>query len=97
MDLGPLEIVVILAVVILIFGVGKLPEVGSALGKGIREFRKASSGDDEPPETAESQSAPPARSTNAFCTQCGVAATPGVRFCTACGRPIGPAAVSQPQ
>ena len=41
MDLGPLEIVVILAVVIMIFGVGKLPQVGSALGNSIREFRRA--------------------------------------------------------
>jgi sec-independent protein translocase protein TatA len=39
--LGPMELVIILAIVILVFGVGKLPEVGGALGKGIKEFRKA--------------------------------------------------------
>lgn len=38
------ELVVILAVVILIFGVGRLPEVGNGMGKAIREFRKAIGG-----------------------------------------------------
>jgi TatA/E family protein of Tat protein translocase len=40
---GPLELVIILIVALLILGPGKLPEVGAALGKSIREFRKASS------------------------------------------------------
>jgi TatA/E family protein of Tat protein translocase len=40
---GPLELVIILVIALLILGPGKLPEVGSALGKSIREFRKASS------------------------------------------------------
>ena len=89
MDLGPLEIIVVLAVVIIIFGVGKLPQVGGALGKSIREFRNASTGDDEPPETAESHPAPPAAPlTNAFCTQCGAPASAGLRFCTACGHSL---------
>lgn len=43
--LGPLEIGLILLVVIIIFGVGKLPQVGGAIGRGIREFRKAQRGD----------------------------------------------------
>jgi sec-independent protein translocase protein TatA len=87
MDLGPVEILVILAVVIMIFGVGKLPQIGGALGKGIREFRGASRGDDDPPAVEEA-SPPRALSTNAFCTQCGVAAAPDLRFCTACGHSL---------
>jgi sec-independent protein translocase protein TatA len=47
MHLGPLEIGLILLLVLIVFGVGKLPEVGSALGKSIREFNKAKSGEDE--------------------------------------------------
>jgi sec-independent protein translocase protein TatA len=47
MHLGPLEIGLILVLVLIIFGAGKLPEVGSALGKGIREFNKAKSGESE--------------------------------------------------
>lgn len=39
MRLGPWEIGLILLMVIIIFGVGKLPQIGSAVGKTIREFR----------------------------------------------------------
>jgi len=35
------ELVVILLIVLIIFGAGKLPEVGSSLGKGIKNFRKS--------------------------------------------------------
>ena len=41
MPFGPTELISILAIVVIVFGVGKLPEVGGALGKGIREFKKA--------------------------------------------------------
>jgi sec-independent protein translocase protein TatA len=49
--LGLPELLIILVIVILIFGVGRLPEVGSAIGKSIREFRKASA----EPEDSESE------------------------------------------
>ena len=39
---GPLELVIILVIALLILGPGKLPDVGAALGKSIKEFRKAS-------------------------------------------------------
>ena len=65
---GPLELVIILVIALLILGPGKLPEVGSALGKSIREFRKASSDVQEAvkvnvdtaplPNTLSSQAAP---------------------------------------
>ena len=41
------EILLILFVVFVLFGAGKLPEVGSALGEGIRNFKKAISGEEE--------------------------------------------------
>lgn len=44
---GPLEIGIIAAVVIILFGVGKLPQVGGALGKAIRDFRKGVKFEDE--------------------------------------------------
>lgn len=37
--LGWQELVIVLVIVVIIFGVGKLPEIGGAMGKGIREFR----------------------------------------------------------
>ena len=44
--MGPIgwpELVVLLVVVLIIFGPGKLPQIGNAIGNGLREFRKASS------------------------------------------------------
>ena len=38
---GPLEVVVILFAVLLLFGAKRLPEIGRALGEGIREFKKS--------------------------------------------------------
>jgi len=38
----PFWLIIILAIVLIIFGPGKLPELGGAVGRGIREFRKAS-------------------------------------------------------
>ena len=45
--LGAPELIIILVVVLILFGVGRLPEVGGAIGKGLREFRKAQTGADE--------------------------------------------------
>jgi len=39
--LGPMELLLILAIALVIFGPGKLPEIGEALGKGIRDFQRA--------------------------------------------------------
>ena len=40
---GPWELILLLVIVLIIFGPGKLPDIGNAVGKGIREFRRASS------------------------------------------------------
>ena len=45
--LGPTELIIVLVLVIIVFGAGKLPEVGGALGKSIKEFRKTSTEDEE--------------------------------------------------
>lgn len=44
---GPLEVVLILLVVLLLFGAKRLPEIGRALGEGIKEFKKALGGSKE--------------------------------------------------
>lgn len=41
MGIGFTELVVILVIILILFGPGKLPEIGKALGKGIREFKDA--------------------------------------------------------
>jgi len=48
--IGPWEIGLILVIILIVFGVGKLPQVGGALGKGIRTFRKAQRGEDDEEE-----------------------------------------------
>jgi len=58
MRLGPWEILLILVIVMVVFGVGKLPEVGKQIGKGIRDFKKYSQGgDDEEPKPSNGQAA----------------------------------------
>jgi sec-independent protein translocase protein TatA len=49
MRLGFGEIVMILVVALLVFGPTKLPQLGDALGKGIRNFKKASEGEEDLP------------------------------------------------
>ena len=38
---GPLELIIILVIILIIFGAGKLPEIGAGLGKGIKNFKNA--------------------------------------------------------
>jgi sec-independent protein translocase protein TatA len=55
MRLGPLEIGLILVIILIVFGVGKLPQVGTGLGKAIRNFKDAQAGvDEETQKTLES-------------------------------------------
>ena len=44
---SPLAIIIILLLALVIFGAGKLPEIGSSLGKGIKNFKRALEGKDE--------------------------------------------------
>ncbi|MFC1865178.1 twin-arginine translocase TatA/TatE family subunit [Chloroflexota bacterium] len=44
---GPLEIGLILVIILIVFGVGKLPQVGAAFGKGIRAFKRGQTEDEE--------------------------------------------------
>jgi sec-independent protein translocase protein TatA len=43
--LGAPELILVLVMILLVFGVGKLPQVAGTIGKGIREFRKTMSGE----------------------------------------------------
>ncbi len=47
-NLGPTELIIILVIVVLLFGVGRLGRVGGELGRGIREFRKGLREEEEP-------------------------------------------------
>jgi sec-independent protein translocase protein TatA len=49
---GPWEIGLIVLIILIFFGVGKLPQVGGAVGKAWRSFRKTQSGEEDEAETA---------------------------------------------
>jgi sec-independent protein translocase protein TatA len=77
--LQPGHLLVILLVVLIIFGPGKLTEIGGQLGRGIREFRESTEAKDEPKRI---------ESSARYCAQCGGAAETDARFCGQCGRAL---------
>jgi TatA/E family protein of Tat protein translocase len=76
--LQPFHLVVILIVVLIVFGPGKLTGVGGQLGRGLREFKQMSEG------------ATGAASEERHCTQCGARVGADAAFCPACGNALGP-------
>jgi sec-independent protein translocase protein TatA len=68
MPFSGFELVVVLLIVLIIFGAGKLPQVFGALGKGVREFRDASEGKDDTAATTST--------TNTTTTTTGTTAAP---------------------
>jgi sec-independent protein translocase protein TatA len=59
---GPLEIIILLVIVLLIFGPKRLPDLGRSLGRGMREFKDSVTGkdnDEEPPRLAQTEPAQP--------------------------------------
>ena len=55
MNLGPTELIIILGIIILIFGVGRISRIGGELGAGIRSFREGLKGEDDPNSDAETE------------------------------------------
>ncbi len=51
-NLGPVELIIILVIAVMIFGVGRLPEIGGAVGKTIKEFRNNMGGREKEEEVA---------------------------------------------
>jgi sec-independent protein translocase protein TatA len=47
LGIGPLEIVIVLVIVLIIFGPKRLPDLGRSLGKGMREFKDSVTGKDQ--------------------------------------------------
>jgi sec-independent protein translocase protein TatA len=89
-DIGVPELLIVAFVVLLLFGPGKAADLGSSLGKGIREFRRESTGDHQdtaaPTALAATNSAGTAQVSVAPQTSDGASASAAsVRFCTECG------------
>ncbi len=53
--IGMPELIIILVIILIIFGAGKLPEIGEGLGRGIKSFKKATKGEDEIDVTPEKE------------------------------------------
>lgn len=53
--IGIPELILILVIVLIVFGAGRLPQIGGAIGKGIREFRKSQRGDYDEEEKPEAK------------------------------------------
>lgn len=50
-NIGPWELILVLVIVLVIFGPGKLPKVGESIGKALNSFKKAREEDDEEPDS----------------------------------------------
>ena len=92
----PIHLILILAVILIVFGAGKLPEMGGALGRGIREFKTevqdatSSEPDNAPKAPIASTQAATAAVPSTYCTTCGDRVPSGSRFCPSCGASITP-------
>jgi sec-independent protein translocase protein TatA len=92
--LGPWELVIILLIVVVIFGAGRLAEIGGAVGKSVREFRSATHDDDKPvaatTTVATTQTTTPVVTTTVVqaenkCPSCATVNPVGQVFCGQCG------------
>jgi sec-independent protein translocase protein TatA len=87
--LQPIHLIVVLIIVLIIFGPGKLPQLGKAVGDGIRELKRATN--DEPVAKAVSPEMPAGTPVAAAaqaiwnCPQCHAPAPATDRFCGSCG------------
>jgi sec-independent protein translocase protein TatA len=59
-NVGPLELIVVLVVALIVLGPKRLPEVGRSVGKGMREFKEAISGDHDDDDQPEKLNSPQA-------------------------------------
>jgi sec-independent protein translocase protein TatA len=58
-EFSPIHWLIVLAIILLLFGGRKIPELAKGLGEGIRSFKEGMSGGSHPPSTPPQQSAPP--------------------------------------
>lgn len=94
MNLGPLELVVILVVALLIFGPKNLPKLGSSLGKTVKNVREGMESDEpkkveaEVVDVNEDDDDDDEGQAVVFCSKCGTKNVKGSAFCNKCGASI---------
>jgi sec-independent protein translocase protein TatA len=89
-SIGGPELLLILAVVLIVFGAGKLPDVLGQLGKGVRSFRDESTNDKPASVAAGSttSAATVAPGTTIYCRNCGRPNPNESKFCANCGQAL---------
>lgn len=89
-NIGGPELLLILAVVLIVFGAGKLPDVLGQLGKGVRSFRDEAQ-NEKPASVAAGSTAttaPAAPGATVYCRNCGRPNASDSKFCTNCGQAL---------
>lgn len=89
--LQPEHLLLILLIVLIVFGAGKLPDTMRDLGRGVRTFRSEAEGKTTPPEPAAAPPpAPPVAPVAATktCAACGSVQAASAKFCANCGKPL---------
>jgi sec-independent protein translocase protein TatA len=81
----PFEWILIILVIVLFFGAKKIPEIAQGIGKGIREFRKASKDIQEDIAVEESK---PAEGKKFNCPFCSSPIIQDAKFCPTCGKSL---------
>ena len=89
-NIGGPELLLILAVVLIVFGAGKLPDVLGQLGKGVRSFRDEAQNDKPASVTAGATTSAAAATPGAtiYCRNCGRPNANDSKFCTNCGQAL---------
>ena len=88
-DLSPAKILIVVLLFVVFFGAKKIPEMAQSLGKGIREFKKATREKTEEDDAPAVSGSAPAGETIA-CFYCGARVAPGTKFCNSCGKSLDP-------
>lgn len=100
LGMGPMELIIILIVVLVIFGPKNLPKIGSALGKTVKNVREGMEGDEDPKAepaasddeavevVADDDDADAPADDVKFCGNCGAKNPAGNAFCSKCGEKL---------
>ena len=98
LGMGPMELIIILIVVLVIFGPKNLPKIGSALGKTVKNVREepkaeikaepAASDDEDVEVVADDDDADAPADDVKFCGSCGAKNPAGNAFCSKCGEKL---------